>query len=204
MKLFSLANCFSLIRGFAGIAIIAVFLFPTLFPYLVPSYFQLLVFTSLIWITDYLDGLSARKGWLGSEVTQFGAKIDPLADKALMFACMLVVVLILPDWYLGVFLVLVFFEGFVNIFLQKNIMKYNQNKVLVLSSSKKITWIQAIIAGCLFLLLAWSTERGIAVTSEIIQYLMMAGFWIIFISSFFRIGCYVSFLLMAMSCQTEE
>ncbi|MCL2857356.1 MAG: CDP-diacylglycerol--glycerol-3-phosphate 3-phosphatidyltransferase [Oscillospiraceae bacterium] len=54
--------------------------------YLVQSYFWALALFGLAAITDALDGLIARKYRL---VTDFGALMDPLADKLLVMAAML-------------------------------------------------------------------------------------------------------------------
>ena len=93
MNIFSFANCLSIMRGIVGIFLVILYF---LFPNYAPTYFQSFLIISLIWITDWLDGQAARKGWFGSKESQLGAKLDPLADKILMLATVSILLIELP------------------------------------------------------------------------------------------------------------
>lgn len=190
-KVFSLANCFSLSRGLVGVIIMILFLFPNLFPSLVPNYFQLLIIVCLIWNTDWLDGMAAKRGWLGSARTQLGAKLDSIADKILTIACILVLLLILPTWYLWPFLgFFILFEGVINFIIQRKLMPYNDGKILITKFSRIVTVIQPTIIGVIYLTLAMIDLGKVESTPQEIVEIVSTFFWILAGLSFLRVAHY--------------
>jgi phosphatidylglycerophosphate synthase len=155
MKYFSLANALSCVRGIVGLVIILLVLLAVYWPGIMLSYTSLLVIICLTWQTDWLDGLAARKGWWGSQRTEFGFKLDPTNDKILTAACVVVLLQILPAYYFWWFVfIFVFVEGFLNALLYFALKEYVHNKTYITNYSKVITLIQGILLTGSFLLLA--------------------------------------------------
>ena len=148
--IFSFANLFSYLRISAGM----LFGYFVIFPQTQPSYVWLLAIMFLGWATDYFDGKAARQGWLGSEETQFGAKLDPIADKVFLFSNLLLIFGLLPSLLVGlVIIIIVLAEGLINPLFQQKIMLANQGKIIIAWKSKLITFVQAILLAIIFILI---------------------------------------------------
>ncbi|MFH0840919.1 MAG: CDP-alcohol phosphatidyltransferase family protein [bacterium] len=189
--IFSLANCFSYIRALTGIVIAFIFLFPTVFPSLIPNYFQLLIIIILIINTDWLDGMAARKGWFGSKETQLGAKLDPLADKVFGIALMIVILLILPAWYIvAFFFFFILLEGIVNLVVQKKLMSFYNGEIIISQFSKNVTVVQAILIALIFLFLAMVEKDLLSFSHDMVVNIVIVFFWLMAGLSLIRVFNY--------------
>ena len=134
-----------IVNSLTGSRILGTFFLPFLFSILTPSTF--ILFTSILFFTDFLDGFLARK-WKVSTI--FGSLLDMSADKMFAFS----VLLILNNMY-PLMKVLILLES---IILASNIMNANKGSIGKSSELGRIKTVIMGISTCTLFLTGMSTE----------------------------------------------
>ncbi|TAL70777.1 MAG: hypothetical protein EPN82_01400 [Bacteroidetes bacterium] len=90
-KILNISNSLSFLR--------LILTFPICWMLLHDDYVGFLILGIIAMLTDFLDGYTARKR---DEITEFGKIIDPLADKVLIAAVAIVMLIkgLIPAWFL--------------------------------------------------------------------------------------------------------
>ncbi len=125
-------------------------------------------------ITDYFDGMLARKYNL---ISNFGKIMDPLADKVLVYAalCLLVEDSVIPAWTLAIILAREFTVGGIRTVAAA------EGIVIAAGMSGKIKTVLQMIA--VPLLLVWNEKSGIIfVNRDIFDWLFLPGIFVFWLS----------------------
>jgi len=160
-------------------------LIPTIILLLRENYSFSVLFIILIWISDLLDGYTARKR---HEISEFGKIIDPLADKICIAAIAIVMMLkgILPLWFVSMAIfrdLIILFGGLY--------LKSRKNIVLQSNRLGKIAVFSIGFTLILFLASAISTESAKLYPIEFLELLRSIFIFISIVMSFISLVAYM-------------
>ena len=144
----NLPNCLTLAR--IGMSVLFVIALSIRWPYAFGTAFLLFLIAS---ITDFLDGYLARKN---NQITDFGKLMDPLADKILVSAAMVLLAVewLLPAW----FVILILFREF--LVTGVRMLALGSRIVIAADIWGKLKTIAQIVLVCIILGVAGFREMG--------------------------------------------
>jgi len=209
----NLANMLTLLRIILAPVFFIIYLshhlFPSLFengaqPYVIWTIPVLWVIFIVSEITDYFDGLAARKLNMTSD---FGKLFDPFADTIVQITCFLCFIIdgIFPAWAAILFL-LVIYREFGILFLRNLMLK--KGVTLGARLGGKIKTVAYIIAVGVALLAA-SFERSVyhhtqVVSEQFLQYLKTGAFIIFILSVIIAIVSFVDYVLIYQKTKVQK
>jgi len=166
-RYFTLANIISMAR--------IVLTIPAIWLFVTDRWKWGLLILGICVISDWLDGYVARKN---HEVSDFGKFIDPVADKVVA-AAMILLMIIRMDFPLWFFIVLIIRDA--SVFLMKRIF-YNKYKIVTGANiAGKMFILVLTIAGVLWLLEFYLTINLYAIYVLYFDALLMIVSWVIYI-----------------------
>lgn len=144
----NLPNCLTLAR--IGMSVLFVIALSFRWPFAFGTAFLLFLIAS---ITDFLDGYLARKN---NQITDFGKLMDPLADKILVSAAMVLLAVerLLPAW----FVILILFREF--LVTGVRMLALGSRIVIAADIWGKLKTIAQIVLVCIILGVAGFREMG--------------------------------------------
>jgi len=196
----NLANKLTLLRIILAPVFFVIYLLPRLFPSLFNNneihiaYFYWTI--PVLWvifivseITDYLDGLAARKL---NQTSDFGKLFDPFADTLVQITCFLCFIIdgIFPAWAVILFL-LVIYREFSILFLRNLMLKKGTTLgASIYGKLKTVVYITAVGAA----LLAASLER-LAKLESLLPYFKTGALVIFIISVILAVVSFFDYLI---------